>query len=584
MDLFPGTKLGIGPALKDGFYYDLATPRPLAPEDLGRIEARMREVVKADVPFERREMARDEALRSFKEQGQDFKVELIESFDKAEGAEDGSVSIYQHGSFVDLCKGPHISRTGEIKAFKLMSIAGAYWRGDETKPQLTRIYGTVWPSQKDLDAYLEKLKEIERRDHRALGRDLELFRIDEELGSGLVLWLPNLSIVREELEAWWRRVHHERGYTLVYTPHIAHERTYQRSGHLEKYGENMYGPLALDEGTQNFWIKPMNCPGHIKVFQSRVRSYRELPLRIGELGTVYRYERGGTLHGMQRVRGFTQDDSHIFCTWDQAQDEIGKVFDLAMEFMRLFGYSEPVIYLSTRPERRLGTDEMWDKAEGALRQALGVREVPYKIDEGGGVFYAPKIDIKLMDAIGREWQGPTIQIDLNLPERFDVTFTNEKGERERAVMVHRVLFGSLERFVGILIEHYAGSFPFWLAWEQVAVVPIRDDSIGYAREVAGALRGARFRVHLDEPPLADMRERIREAQHRRANYILVVGAKEAESGTVSVRPRGAAKGQEERGVKLDDFLERITRERDEQALPQDFKPGEEGPSVAASLE
>jgi threonyl-tRNA synthetase len=581
-DLFPGTKLGIGPALKDGFYYDLAVPHPLVPDDLARIEARMREIVKADLPFERSELSREEALRSFRERGEDFKVDLIQSFDKAEGAESGSVSTFRHGDFVDLCKGPHVDRTGRIKAFKLMSIAGAYWRGDETKPQLTRIYGTVWPSQKDLDAYLERLKEIERRDHRVLGRDLELFRIDEELGSGLVLWLPRLSIVREELETWWRRVHHQRGYTLVYTPHIAHERTYQRSGHLEKYGENMYGPLLLDEGTQRFWIKPMNCPGHIKVFQSRIRSYRELPLRIGELGTVYRYERGGTLHGMQRVRGFTQDDSHIFCTWAQAQDEIGKVYDLAMEFLRLFGYADPEVYLSTRPERRLGTDEMWDRAEGALKQALGVREVPYKIDEGGGVFYAPKIDIRVKDAIGREWQGATIQIDLNLPERFDVTFVSEKGERERAVMIHRVLFGALERFVGGLIEHYAGNFPLWLNWEQVAVVPIREDVMDYARTVTQRLVDRGIRVHLDEPPHADMRERIREAQHRRASYIVVVGGKEAESSTVSVRPRGAAKGQEERGVALEAFVERVARERDTQALPADFSPAE--PSAGDSLQ
>ncbi len=581
LDLFPGTKLGIGPAIKDGFYYDLETPRPIVPEDLGRIEARMREVAAADVPFERSEMPRDEALRLFAENGQDFKVDLIRSFDRAEGADDGTVSIYRHGGFVDLCKGPHVERTGRITAFKLMSIAGAYWRGDETRPQLTRIYGTVWPTQKELDAYIDHLKEIERRDHRVLGRDLELFRIDDELGSGLVLWLPRLSVVREELESWWRRVHRARGYTLVYTPHMAHERTYERSGHLEKYGENMYGPLLLDEGTQRFWIKPMNCPGHIKVFQSRIRSYRELPLRIGELGTVYRYERGGTLHGMQRVRGFTQDDSHIFCTWAQAQGEIGKVFDLAMEFMRLFGYSDPVIYLSTRPERRLGTDEMWDRAEGALREALGVREVPYKIDEGGGVFYAPKIDIKVRDAIGREWQGPTIQIDLNLPERFDVTFVNEKGERERAVMIHRVLFGSLERFVGGLIEHYAGSFPLWLNWEQVAVVPIREDALEYARSVTARLEERALRVHLDEPPLADMRERIREAQHRRASYILVVGGREAASGTVSVRPRGAGKGEEERGVALDAFLDRVVRERDTQQLPSDFSPAE--PSVGDAV-
>jgi len=578
LDLFPGTKLGIGPAIRNGFYYDLDVPRPLSPDDLPRIEARMREVANADHPFERSEMSREEGLRFFREAGQDYKVDLIESFEEAEGADGGAVSIYRHGDFVDLCKGPHVKRTGDIKAFKLLSIAGAYWRGDESRPQLTRLYGTVWPSQKELDAYLERLKEIQRRDHRALGRDLELFRIDDELGSGLVLWLPNLSVVREELETWWRKVHHERGYTLVYTPHIAHEKTYQRSGHLEKYGENMYGPLLLDEGTQRFWIKPMNCPGHIKVFQSGVRSYRELPLRIGELGTVYRYERGGTLHGMQRVRGFTQDDSHIFCSWEDAQEEIGKVFDLAMEFMRLFGYVDPVIYLSTRPERRLGSDELWDKAEEALRQALGIREVPYKIDEGGGVFYAPKIDIKVMDAIGREWQGPTIQIDLNLPERFDVTFVNSRGERERAVMIHRVLFGSLERFVGGLIEHYAGNFPLWLNWEQVAVVPVREDALPYAREVAARLRQEGIRVRLDEQ-MADMRERIREAQQRRAGYIIVVGGKEAEARTVSVRRRGAGKGEEERGVALEEFVRRVTEERDAKSLPSDFNPRDTGPSV-----
>src|SRR5438552_10607386 len=408
-----------------------------------------------------------EALDFLRERHQDYKVEQIEKLDKADEQvelRNGSVSIYEHADFVDLCRGPHVERTSKIGAFRLLSVAGAYWRGNERNPQLQRIYGTVWPTEKELNEYLEKLKEIERRDHRALGRDLELFRIDEELGSGLVLWLPNLSIVREELENWWRKSHRERGYTLVYTPHIAHEKNYQRSGHLEKYGENMYGPLLLDDSAgatggqrppARFWIKPMNCPGHIKVFQSKIHSYRELPLRIGEHGTVYRYERGGTLHGMLPVRGFTQDDSHIFCSWEQAQDEIGKVFDLALEFLSVFGYTEPSIYLSTRPERRLGSDELWDKAEEALRTALGIREVPYKLDEGGGVFYAPKIDIKVHDAIGREWQGATVQIDLNLPERFDVTFVNEKGERERAVMIHRVLFGSLERFVGGLIEHYA---------------------------------------------------------------------------------------------------------------------------------
>src|SRR5437879_10669028 len=405
LELFPGAKFGFGPPVTDGFYYDFDLPRALTPEDLGAIEAKMREVVKADTPFQHRDMSVPDALKYFGERKQDYKVEQIQKLGGADSEDDaasagaGRVSTYQHNGFVDLCKGPHVDRTGKIGPFKLLSIAGAYWRGNERNPQLQRIYGTVWPDQKQLDDYLKRLQEIERRDHRVLGRELELFRIDEELGSGLVLWLPNLSIVREELETWSRKIHRDRGYTLVYTPHIAHEKIYLRSGHLEKYGENMYGPLLLDDGTQKFWIKPMNCPGHIKVFQSKIHSYRELPLRIGELGTVYRYERGGTLHGMLRVRGFTQDDSHIFCSWDQAQEEIGRVFDLALEFLGVFGYTDPSIYLATRPEKRLGSDELWNRAEEALRTALGIREVPYKLDEGGGVFYAPKIDIKVQ--IGR---------------------------------------------------------------------------------------------------------------------------------------------------------------------------------------
>jgi len=574
LELFPEAKFGFGPPVQDGFYYDFDLPRALTPEDLAKIEVKMQDVVKHDSPFERREMTVPDALRFFGERKQDFKVDQIKKLseggtdeDSDDSVENGRISTYQHNGFVDLCRGPHVEKTGKIGPFKLLSIAGAYWRGNERNPQLQRIYGTVWPDQKQLDAYLKRLEEIEKRDHRVLGKELELFRIDEELGSGLVLWLPNLSIVREELEAWWRKIHHERGYTLVYTPHIAHEKIYQRSGHLEKYGENMYGPLALDEGTQNFWIKPMNCPGHIKVFQSKIHSYRELPMRIGELGTVYRYERGGALHGMLRVRGFTQDDSHIFCTWEQAQEEIGKVFDLALEFLSVFGYSDPSIYLSTRPEKRLGSDELWDKAEDALKTALGIREVPYKIDEGGGVFYAPKIDIKVHDAIGREWQGATVQIDLNLPERFDVTYVNDKGQRERAVMIHRVLFGSLERFVGGLIEHYAGNFPLWLAWEQVAVIPVRETALEYAREITAKLRGGGFRVHLDSQA-GDLRNRVKEAQHRRANYMLVVGDKEAAAGTVSVRRRGSR--DEERGVAFDDFLDRVRKERDTKALPADF--------------
>jgi threonyl-tRNA synthetase len=576
LDLFPAARLGIGPAIKDGFYYDFELPRALTPEDLARIEARMREVVGMNAPFERQTMSREEGLRYFEERRQPYKVELIEGFDPEEGAEGGQVSTYRHAGFTDLCKGPHLGRTGELRAFKLMSVAGAYWRGDERRPMLQRIYGTAWPSQDLLDSYLAHLAEVERRDHRKLGKDLELFDIDEELGSGLVLWLPNLSAVREELETWWRRVHHENGYTLVYTPHIASERIYQRSGHIEKYGENMYGPLELEEH-QRFWIKPMNCPGHIKVFQARLRSYRELPLRIGELGTVYRYERSGTLHGLLRVRGFTQDDSHIFCSWADAQAEIGKVFELAMDFMRVFGYSDPVIYLSTRPAKRLGSDELWDLAENALREALASRDVEYRVDEGGGVFYAPKIDIKMRDAIGREWQGPTIQVDLNLPERFDVTYVTEKGERQRAVMIHRVLYGSLERFVGGLIEHYAGNFPLWLNWLQVVVIPIKPEQNEPSRQVGAALSERGFRVEVDDRTL-DMREKIKQAQGRKASYMLVIGARESAAGTVSIRPRH---GPQEQNVRLADLIARLEEERATKALPADFRP--DAPSVAEAV-
>jgi threonyl-tRNA synthetase len=575
LELFPEAKFGFGPPVTDGFYYDFDLPRPLQPDDLAKIEERMRAMVKRDVPFERSELDVPQALKVFGDKHQDYKVDQIQKLD--ETIENGKVGIYTHDSFVDLCRGPHVERTGKIGPFKLMSVAGAYWRGDEHNAQLQRIYGTVWPTQAELDAYLERLKEIERRDHRTLGRELELFRIDEELGSGLVLWLPNLSIVREEIENWWRAEHRKRGYTLVFTPHIASEKIYQRSGHLEKYGENMYGPLVLDEN-QIFWIKPMNCPGHIKVFQSKIHSYRDLPMRIGELGTVYRYERGGALHGMLRVRGFTQDDSHLFCAWDQVQEEVGKVFDLALEFLRIFGYTDPVIYLATRPEKRLGSDELWDKAEAALAQALGVREVQYKLDEGGGVFYAPKIDIKMRDAIGREWQGPTVQIDLNLPERFDVTFVNAEGQRERAVMIHRTLLGSMERFVGGLIEHFAGNFPLWLAWEQVAVIPVRETARPYADEVAAVLREKGLRVGLDAQA-GDMRTRIKEATERKANYILVVGDREAAARQVSVRKRGSR--EEERGVALDAIVGRLVAERDSKQLPADFVRPAGGPTLMA---
>src|SRR5438067_1994755 len=551
LELMPDAKFGFGPPIADGFYYDFDLPRPLQPEDLEKIEAKMREVVKADHPFEHRDMSVSEALAFFGKKAQTYKVDQIEKLaaegttnDSDDRVENGKVSLYQHNGFVDLCRGPHVARTGDIKAFKLLSIAGAYWRGSEHNPQLQRIYGTVWASQGDLDAYLERLKEIERRDHRTLGRALELFEIDNEVGAGLVLWLPNGSVIREELENWWRQMHHARGYTLVYTPHLATSRLYSHSGHLDNFAENMFGPIKLDN---DFWVKPMNCPGHIKIFQSRLRSYRELPLRIAEIGAVYRNERGGTLHGMLRVRSITQDDSHIFCTRAQLQAEIESRIDFEIEMLRTVGYDFR-IELSTRPEKRLGTDALWDDAEDVLSRAAKAKGLDPKLDVGGGAFYGPKLSFMLVDAIGREWQGCTIQLDYNLPERFDVTYVNDHGDRERPVMVHSVLFGAMERFVGGLIEHYAANFPLWLSWEQIAIVPIRESATPYAMEVADALRAKSFRVHLDDRA-TDMRTRIKEAQTRRASYTLVIGDKEAETKVLSLRRRGSR--EEERGVAVD---------------------------------
>ncbi len=591
VELFPEAKYGIGPPIADGFYYDFDLPRPLAPDDLARIEEKMRETVRRDVPFERSEMDAPTARGFFAERGQDYKVELIEGLEESVGG--NRVGIYTHGEFVDLCRGPHVERTGQIGPFKLVSVAGAYWRGDERRPQLQRIYGTVWPTQAELDSYLAHLKEIERRDHRKIGRELELFEIDADVGGGLVLWLPNGSVIRETIEEYWRKLHRERGYTLVYTPHLGSERLYTRSGHLANFRESMFGPIELDEGRaggspgagasgSSFWVKPMNCPGHIKVFQSRVRSYRELPLRIGEISTVYRNERGGTLHGLLRVRSISQDDAHIFCTRDQIEGEVGRVLDLALEVYALFGFRSS-FNLSTRPEKRLGEDAEWGAAEATLRHALEERGFAYRVDAGGGAFYGPKIDVMVTDAIGREWQLCTIQLDFQQPQRFDIEFVNDRGERERAVMIHRVILGALERFLGVLIEHFAGNFPLWIAPTQVAVLPVREAARPYAEAVASRLREAGFRVWLDEQP-SDLRALVKEGQRRKANYMAVVGPNEAEARTVSVRRRGAAgrggSSVEERGVPLDAFVARLVDERDRRALPHDFTAGEDEPSVA----
>ncbi|HET7037663.1 MAG TPA: threonine--tRNA ligase [Thermomicrobiaceae bacterium] len=526
LDMFPDAKLAIGPAIDNGFYYDFDLPRSLTPDDLAEIERRMAEIRAGAYPFERDELPRAEALRYFADQP--YKLEIINDL-----PEDAVISRYTQASFTDLCRGPHVDDTSQIGAIKLLNVAGAYWRGDEHRPMLQRIYGTSWRNQEELEQYLERLEEAARRDHRRLGRELDLFSTNEEIGPGLILWHPKGALVRHLIERFETDEHLARGYDLVYTPHIASGDIYKRSGHLETYQENMYSPMDI-EGAP-YYLKPMNCPGHIMIYKSQVRSYRELPVRLAELGTVYRYERSGTLHGMLRVRGFTQDDAHIFCRPDQVQEEIVGVLDLALEFARVFGY-EYKVFLATRPEKSVGSEENWERATEALAAALRDKGLEFEIDPGAGAFYGPKIDIKFLDSLGREWTGPTIQADFNLPERFDVSYIGEDGERHRAAMIHRTVLGSMERFVGGLIEHFAGAFPVWLAPVQAEIIPIADRHLDYAREVALQLKEAGIRSEIDESS-DRMQAKIRRAQLQHVPYMLVVGDKEAESGAVAVRLR-----------------------------------------------
>jgi len=525
-EIFPDAKFGIGPAIEHGFYYDFDLPRALTPDDLAEIERRMTANRALAEPFRREVVSREEALRIFG--GNPYKVELIENLPA-----DEIITTYQQGHFLDLCRGPHVPSTAEIGPFKLLSIAGAYWRGGERRPMLQRVYGTAFPTQEALDAHLLRLEEAQRRDHRRLGKDLDLFSVNEEIGPGLILWHPKGAIVRYLVEQFEQKEQLDRGYDLVYTPHIASEKIYKTSGHLETYRENMYSPMSIEE--VDYYLKPMNCPGHIMIYKSRVHSYRELPIRLAELGTVYRYERSGTLHGMLRVRGFTQDDSHIFCTPQQVVDEVRGVIDFAIHMAGVFGY-EFQAYLATRPEKAIGSEEVWARALDDLRRAMESRGLAYKIDEGGGAFYGPKIDIKWVDALGREWTGPTIQADFNLPERFDVTYIGEDGERHRAVMIHRTLLGSMERFVGGLVEHYAGAFPVWLAPVQAVLIPITDDQVAFAKEVAADFALAGLRVEVDESR-DRMQAKIRNAQLQKVPYMLVVGKREVEAGAVAVRLR-----------------------------------------------
>ncbi len=525
-EIFPEAKFAIGPAIEHGFYYDIDLPRPLSPDDLVEIESRMAVHKAKAEPFVRAEVSREEAMRIFGDNP--YKAELIQGFAFGE-----VISTYQQGKFLDLCRGPHVETTADIGAFKLLSIAGAYWRGDEHRPMLQRIYGTAWPTEEELADYLHKREEAQRRDHRRLGKDLDLYSVSEEIGPGLILWHPKGAMIRYLVEQFEQKEQLARGYDLVYTPHIASEKIYQISGHLETYRENMYSPMSIEE--VDYYLKPMNCPGHIMIYKSQVRSYRDLPIRYAELGTVYRYERSGTLHGMLRVRGFTQDDSHIFCTPDQVGAEVRSVIELVEHMAAVFGY-EFMAYLATRPDKAIGDEETWDRATETLRGALTDRGLSYKMDEGGGAFYGPKIDIKWVDALGREWTGPTIQVDFNLPERFDVNFIGEDGERHRAAMIHRTLLGSMERFVGGLVEHYAGAFPAWLAPVQAVVIPITDHQFEYAHEVGARLTGAGIRVKVDDQR-DRMQAKIRNAQLEKIPYMLVVGKREAEADSVAVRLR-----------------------------------------------
>lgn len=537
--LFPQAKIAIGPTIQDGFYYDFEIPdHALSTEDLQRIEEEMKRIIKEDqklVRFNIQDV--DKQISDFKAQGEKFKAELLQEH------RDHNPTLYlmcdKDGKNVwnDLCRGPHLPSTGFIKStgFKLMKVSGSYWRGDEFKERLQRIYATAWWKEDDLKNYLHKLEEAERRDHRRLSKQLDLFTTHDEVGPGLIFWHPNLATVRNTIEDFWREEHRRRGYEFVFTPHIANEKLFEISGHLQNYSENMYAPMTIDE--EPYRVKPMNCPGHIMIYKSRLRSYRDLPLRFAELGTVYRYERSGVLHGMLRVRGFTQDDSHIFCRPDQLESEVAGIIDLIDFLMKTFGYKFKA-YLATKPEKALGSDEEWDFATNALENAIKSRNLDYEVDEGGGAFYAPKIDFKLFDAIGREWQGPTVQVDLNLPNRFDVNYVGEDGNKHKVIMVHRAVLGSMERFCGGLIEHYAGAFPTWLAPTQVAILPIADRHQAYASEVAEQLRSRLLRVKVDDRS-ETIKYKIRESQLEQIPYMLVIGDKEVETGSVAPRHRRA---------------------------------------------
>jgi threonyl-tRNA synthetase len=547
LDLYPGAKYAIGPAITDGFYYDFEVDHPFTPDDLERIEERMNEIIEEDQPFDRSSVTISEALEMFSDQP--FKAEIIKGVDEAEGAGATEVSIYRNEDFVDLCRGPHVPSTGRIKAIKLMRSAGAYWRGDEKNPQLQRIYGTAWEDRKALRTYLHRLEEAEKRDHRRLGAELDLYSFPSDLGSGLAIWHPKGGLLRLVIEDYSRRTHLAHGYEYVVSPHVAKADLWETSGHLQFYAEGMYPAMELDGG-QKYFVKPMNCPFHILIYKSRSRSHRELPLRLFELGTVYRYERSGVVHGLLRARGFTQDDSHIFTTVDQMGDELQSLLDFVLMVLRDFGFEEFEADLSTRdPEKSIGSDELWELAETSLAKALETAGLPYQVAEGEGSFYGPKIDIHVKDAIGRRWQLSTIQLDFAQPENFKLTYASSANVRERPVMIHRALLGSVERFVGVLVEHYAGAFPMWLSPVQATIVPVADRHTDYAFEVAAILEDAGLRIEVDHAD-ETVGEKIRRAITQKHPAILVVGDDDVENRTVGLRLREDE--GERRGVPLDD--------------------------------
>ncbi len=553
LELFPETKLGHGPATDSGFFYDFYRPTPFTPEDLEKIERKMQELAQQNIPYAREFLPRDEGLQKFKGEGDFMKCHYIEQFTKP----DEKISIYKTGNFLDFCRGPHIPSTGKIKAFKLLNIAGAYWLGDEKNPQLQRIYGTSFFSKKDLDTYLNQIEEAKKRDHRVLGKQLDLFSIQELAGPGLIFWHPKGGIIRKEMEDWMRDQYLKRGYSLVYTPHVARRQLWQTSGHEGYYAQNMFDVMELDDA--EYRMKPMNCPFHILIYKDSLKSYRDLPVRLGELGTVYRYERSGVMHGLLRVRGFTQDDAHIFCTPEQVEQEIASCVEFANDVLKDFGFDQFQTELSTwNPVDRknfVGSEEQWNLATRSLEIVLKRLNIEYKTMPGEAAFYGPKIDIKLVDAIGRLWQLSTVQFDFNLPQRFGLEYVAEDGSRKQPVMVHRALYGSVERFFGVLIEHYAGAFPVWLSPVQVVMIPISERHAAYANKVADQLKAAGVRVEVDARN-EKMNAKIREHALQKVPFMLVVGDKEAEAGTVNVRTRGKEKTED---MAAEEFVEKIKR-------------------------